>query len=63
MADHLAAESIWENSGFRRIIYGLLWITGGSLLTHYTNSIFYGAIIFGVVSVLRGAVGLFTDTE
>ena len=56
-------ESLWENAGFRKIIYGLLWIAGGSILTYYTNAIFYGAIIFGAVDVLRGVGGLFTETD
>jgi hypothetical protein len=62
-ANRVVSESLWENSGFRHIVYGLLWITGGSLLTYYSNSIFYGAIIFGVVDVFRGVAGLFTEID
>jgi hypothetical protein len=59
----VVSESLWENAGFRKIIYGILWVIGGCILTYYTTAIFYGAIIFGVIDILRGVTGLFTDTD
>jgi uncharacterized OB-fold protein len=56
-------ESLLENSGFQQIIFGLICIGAGSLLTYYSNNIFYGAIIFGVVAALKGVVGLFTEAD
>jgi hypothetical protein len=57
------SASLWENAGFRKIIFGVCWIVGGLILTQFTSFIFYGAIIFGGIDVLRGVVGLFTDMD
>jgi hypothetical protein len=56
-----AGRSLWENDGFRRILYGLLWIGGGVTLSFFTSFIFYGAVVFGLIDVLRGVGGLFTE--
>ncbi len=64
-----ANDSIWENGGFRRMIYGCLWLAGGVGATLFTYSsaapsggryyVFYGAIIFGVFDIIRGIAGMF----
>ena len=62
-ANRTVRESLLENSGFQQIVFGLICIGAGSLLTYYSNSIFYGAIIFGVIAALKGVVGMFTEAD
>ena len=51
----------------RRLLYGVLWAVGGTLVTFFTyvNAsaggtylVAWGAIIFGIVDMIRGLVGL-----
>lgn len=50
-----------------RILYGFLWVVGGIVATSVsygsasgggTYSVFYGAIIWGVIDIIRGVIGV-----
>lgn len=43
----------------RRMLYGVLWLIGGAILTGVTqgNFIFFGAIIWGLIDFFRGFFG------
>ena len=64
--------SSMENPDIGRILWGLLWIAVGTLLTFVTKSIagpggiyfiFLGPIIWGGIITLRGVLGLITGND
>ena len=61
-----------ENPHIRRIVFGLLWLAVGGLITLVTYSsaapggtyfIFGGAMVWGGIQVLWGLIGLFSDRQ
>lgn len=64
------ADTTPDNTHLKRFIFGLLWFAGGSLVSYFSyNSaegggsyyVFYGAIIFGLIDMIRGIAGMLTD--
>ena len=56
-------RQIMANSAKRHMIYGILWCTGGSVITYLTYSaaseggvyfVFWGAILWGIIDFFRG---------
>ena len=47
-----------KSDAYSAIGFGLLWLVGGVVLSMSIGGLFYGAIIYGLIKVVIGIVGL-----